>query len=192
MKEFSNRLISLRKERGCTQEEIAQALQKKRSTVAGYETGGKEPDMKAICTLAQYFGVSTDYLLGYSDERNHTESAFFNDTIEFETHFRALPDAMRPTVANCFASLYALMDMDVKKARLNYLYIYEQLFNTLRQIRANIRQIIDSTGMMDSAALTDLMTMQNRLKNEVAALLDKLMQNDMEQTLPEKTASKSA
>lgn len=192
MKEFSNRLISLRKERGYTQEEIAQILQKKRSTIAGYETGGKEPDMQAICTLAQYFGVTTDYLLGYSNERSHTESVFFNDTIQFETHFDALPDTMRPVVANCFANFYALMDTDVKKARLRYLHIYEQLLHILQQTRADIRQIIQSSGMTDSVALTDLMAAQNHLKNEVATLLDKLIQADMEQALPNKRASKSA
>lgn len=192
MQKFSNRLIALRKEHGRTQEEIAQVLQKKRSTIAGYETGGKEPDMKGICTLARYFGVSTDYLLGYSDERDHTESIFFNDTIQFETHFHALPDTMRPLVANCLASLYALMDTDVKEAQLNYLHMYEQLLNTLQQARENIRHIIQSTGMTDPAAVTNLMAAQSDLKNEVAALLDKLIQADMEQTLPDQKVSKSA
>ena len=69
MQKFSDRLISLRNERRLTQEEMANIINKKRSTVSGYETGGKEPEFETVCFLAQYFGVSTDYLLGRSDNR---------------------------------------------------------------------------------------------------------------------------
>ena len=68
MQTFSSRLIALRKEKRLTQEELANLISKKRSTVSGYETEGKEPDIETICFLAKFFGVSTDYLLGYSDE----------------------------------------------------------------------------------------------------------------------------
>ena len=67
MQKFSNRLISLRKERGLTQEDVAKIISKKRSTVSGYETEGKEPDLETVCVFAKYFGVSTDYLLGRTD-----------------------------------------------------------------------------------------------------------------------------
>lgn len=43
MQKFSNRLISLRKEHGLTQEELAKIIKKTRSSVSGYETEGKEP-----------------------------------------------------------------------------------------------------------------------------------------------------
>ena len=44
MQKFSQRLISLRKERDLTQHELAKIVKKQRTTVAGYETAGKEPD----------------------------------------------------------------------------------------------------------------------------------------------------
>ncbi len=70
---FHQRLIALRKERGLTQEGLGKVIGKGRSTVSGYETENKEPTLNTICYLADYFGVTTDYLLGYSDERNNTE-----------------------------------------------------------------------------------------------------------------------
>ena len=112
MQKFSNRLISLRKERGLTQGELATVIQKKRSTVSGYETEGKEPDLETVCLLAKYFGVSTDYLLGYSDRPSHTEDVFFNDTVNFKRHFNALPGDLRPAVAKCFDSFYRLLNRD--------------------------------------------------------------------------------
>ena len=182
MQKFSDRLISLRKERGMTQEELAKAINKKRSTLSGYETEGKEPDLELVCFLAKYFGVSTDYLLGYSDERNHVEQVFFNDTVNFERYFKALPAELRPVVAQCFDSFYLLLGRDIQLARPERLRVYQELLHTLQSLRADIRKAIEASGgaVADPVALSDLMAMQSQLKNAVSALLDKLMQADME------------
>lgn len=182
MQNFSNRLISLRKERGLTQEDLANLIHKKRSTVSGYETEGKEPDLDTVCWLANYFDVSTDYLLGYSDERNHVEQVFFNDKVNFERHFKNMPAELRPVVSKCFDSFYLLLSRDMQLARPERLRVYEELLHTLQTQRADIRKAIEASGgaVTDPVALSDLMAMQSQLKNSVAALLDKLMQADME------------
>jgi transcriptional regulator with XRE-family HTH domain len=182
MQNFSNRLISLRKERGLTQEDLANLIHKKRSTVSGYETEGKEPDLDTVCWLANYFDVSTDYLLGYSDERNHVEQVFFNDKVNFERHYKNLPAELRPVVSKCFDSFYLLLSRDMQLARPERLRVYEELLHTLQSQRADIRKAIEASGgaVTDPVALSDLMAMQGQLKNAVAALLDKLMQADME------------
>ena len=182
MQKFSNRLISLRKERGLTQEDLAKLINKKRSTVSGYETEGKEPDLETVCVFAQYFGVSTDYLLGNSDERNNVETVFYNDKVNFERHFKSMPAELRPVVAKCFDSFYLLLGRDMQLARPERLRIYEELLHNLQSLRADIRKAIEASGgaVTDPVALSDLMAMQSQLKNEVSALLDKLMQADME------------
>lgn len=182
MQIFSVRLVSLRKERGLTQSEMAAAINKNRSTYSGYETEGKEPDFETVCVLARYFDVSTDYLLGFSDEKNHVETVFYNDKVNFERHFKALPAALRPTVAKCFDSFYLLLGRDMQLARPERLRVYQELLHTLQSLRADIRKAIESSGgaIADPVALSDLMAMQSQLKNEVSALLDKLMQADME------------
>ena len=176
MQKFSNRLISLRKERSLTQEDLAKIIHKKRSTVSGYETEGKEPDLETVCFLAKYFGVSTDYLLGYSDERNHV------DTVNFERHFKNMPAELRPVVSKCFDSFYLLLGRDMQLARPERLRVYEELLHTLQSQRADIRKAIEASGgaVTDPVVLSDLMAMQSQLKNAVAALIDKLMQADME------------
>ena len=117
MAKFSNRLISLRKERNLTQEDIAKIIYKKRSTVSGYETEGKQPDLDTVCLLAKYFGVSTDYLLGYTDRPNHSEDVFYNDTVNFQKHFNSLPAELRPAVSKCFDDFYRLLNRDMQCAR---------------------------------------------------------------------------
>ncbi|KDR95938.1 Transcriptional regulator, contains XRE-family HTH domain [Peptoclostridium litorale DSM 5388] len=66
---FSERLKTLRNEKGLTQQDIADILGIGRATVAGYETKGKQPDYEKLTLLADYFNVSTDYLLGRTDQR---------------------------------------------------------------------------------------------------------------------------
>ena len=182
MQKFSTRLISLRKERGLTQTDLAEIIQKKRSTVSGYETEGKEPDFETVCFLASYFGVSTDYLLGYSDERNHVEQVFYNDRVNFERNFKALPPELRPVVAKCFDDFYLLLNRDMQLRRPERLRAYQELLHTLQSLRADIRKSIESSGgaITDPVALSDLMALQSQLKNDVSSLLDKLMQADME------------
>lgn len=69
---FSEQLKRLRMEKGITQKELADRLHISRSTIAGYESLGKEPDGEKLCALADFFGVSVDYLLGVTDSRELT------------------------------------------------------------------------------------------------------------------------
>ena len=64
------RIKGLREQRHETQKDIAKAIGTTRATISRYETGEREPDYGTIIALAQYFGVSTDYLLGVTDVPN--------------------------------------------------------------------------------------------------------------------------
>lgn len=182
MSMFANRLISLRKERGLSQEDIGKLINKKRSTVSGYETEGKEPDIETLCFLAEYFDVSTDYLMGKSDKRNNVDTVFLNDMQNFKKHYEAAPADVQKQAERCFDAFYRLIGRDVQIGRPERLEVYNELFNKLASLRAQIsRSIALSKGSIsDPVALSDLMSMQAELKNDVSALLDKLIQTDME------------
>ncbi len=60
---IAKRLSELRKEKGVKQDEIAELLNVKRATVANYETGKRTPDYESIIKLADYYGVSCDYII---------------------------------------------------------------------------------------------------------------------------------
>lgn len=62
------RLKELREEKGLTQTEVATAIGGSQSNLAKWEKEKVEPTADAICKLADFFNVSTDYLLGRSDE----------------------------------------------------------------------------------------------------------------------------
>ena len=59
--QFANKLKEARKRCGMTQEEISKEMGIPRGN---YETGRREPDLETIAKLANYYNVSTDWLLG--------------------------------------------------------------------------------------------------------------------------------
>lgn len=62
------------------------------------------------------------------------------------------------------------------------LLLYRKLFSTVQSLRAEVRKRIEASGgqVSDAAALSELMALQSELKNNVSAVLDELMQADME------------
>ncbi len=62
------RIAALRRQAGQSQAELAHCLGVSASAVGMYEQGRREPSGATLVALAEYFGVSTDYLLtGKSD-----------------------------------------------------------------------------------------------------------------------------
>jgi len=64
---LGNRLRYLRKTLNLTQSELANKLGITRGTYAHYEIGKREPDYETLQKIADFFEVSTDYLLGRTD-----------------------------------------------------------------------------------------------------------------------------
>lgn len=65
-----NRLKLLREERGLFQSDIAKVLNVSIAAVGFYENEKRDMSPDTILKLADYFNVSTDYLLGKTDVRN--------------------------------------------------------------------------------------------------------------------------
>jgi transcriptional regulator with XRE-family HTH domain len=62
------RLNELRKSRGESQNILADYLGVARATYSRYETGDREPDFATLQRLADFYDVTTDYLLGRTDD----------------------------------------------------------------------------------------------------------------------------
>ena len=69
----ANRLRVLREEKEEKQATVATALGMSRATLSNYEAG-LTPSMENAIALAQYYGVSIDYIVGLSDDRTHATS----------------------------------------------------------------------------------------------------------------------
>lgn len=61
--EFNNKLYELRKQKGFSQEELANRLNVSRQTVSKWEVGDSTPDMEKLVAISDLFGVSLDELV---------------------------------------------------------------------------------------------------------------------------------
>ena len=64
---FNNRLKELRTNKNLSQEELAKRTGLTKTSINHWENAKCLPNAKAIVTLSNFFGVTTDYLLGESD-----------------------------------------------------------------------------------------------------------------------------
>lgn len=65
--EIKYRIKELRKEKGLTQKQLANLLNKSETGLASWEQGLSEPNVNDIRNLCKIFEVSADYLLGLED-----------------------------------------------------------------------------------------------------------------------------
>jgi transcriptional regulator with XRE-family HTH domain len=72
MPTLGERLREERQARSLTQREVSELVTVARDTYAGWEIGRSNPDLETIVKLADAFMVSTDFLLGRTDERGAT------------------------------------------------------------------------------------------------------------------------
>ncbi len=65
---FGERLRSLRKSRSLTAEEVSRVIGVQRRAYVNYESKARQPTIEQLITLADFFNVSLDYLVGRSDD----------------------------------------------------------------------------------------------------------------------------
>lgn len=84
--EFHEKLQEFRKNRGLTQEELAEALYVSRTAVSKWESGRGYPSIDSLKAIAKYFSVTIDELLSSDEILNIAEE----DGKQKEKHFKSL------------------------------------------------------------------------------------------------------
>lgn len=64
------RLKKLRQDRRISQNELSEIMNVTQNAISKWERGERDPDTATLKKLADYFNVSTDYLLGVDDKKN--------------------------------------------------------------------------------------------------------------------------
>lgn len=65
---FSQRILELRKQRGLSQKELGAAVGLSHKAISTIESGTRSTTIEKLALFADFFQVSTDYLLGRKDE----------------------------------------------------------------------------------------------------------------------------
>lgn len=141
---FAQKLITLRKEKGWSQEELAQKLNVSRQSVSKWESMASMPDIDKIIILSDIFDVSTDYLLK-NIENNSFKKSEYNviqqpDTIEIPLE-QAIHYIFNTQKSFKKISLSVLLFI-LSIAQINFLYLIAQKFYMFYYLLSNISTII--------------------------------------------------
>jgi transcriptional regulator with XRE-family HTH domain len=117
------RIFNLINERGITQKDLAQAIGVSTGNISDWKSGRAKPSIDVLNRIANYFGVSIDYLVGRTDVRNiddlieiaHigvitwiNDRAFSNDeSSALRAHFYELLTRYKATVNELFKYVYS-------------------------------------------------------------------------------------
>lgn len=80
----------LREARGLSQQRLAIEFNVSQAMISKYELGLSEPDIGMICSIAKFFHVSADYLVGLSDNRFNMPDSLSDEEKEILFGFKKL------------------------------------------------------------------------------------------------------
>lgn len=69
------RLKQLREQKRLNQDGLAMKINVSQSTISAYEVGERTPDLETLVTIANFFDVSIDYLVGRSDIKQNIQTS---------------------------------------------------------------------------------------------------------------------
>lgn len=79
---IGSRIIALRKRTGMTRKDLALKLDMPETTLRNYELGAREPGHTFLVQISELFNVTTDYLLGLSEQENSTSAVYSVPALE--------------------------------------------------------------------------------------------------------------
>lgn len=116
---FSSKLKELRKKNGITQIEFARKMNVANGTVGNWESGTREPDFDMLTKIAEFFGVSVDYLLSNAEIDDITPTDELTEYLEelknrseMRTLFSLAKGATKEDVMKAVAIIEALRKTD--------------------------------------------------------------------------------
>jgi transcriptional regulator with XRE-family HTH domain len=110
---FAQKLIELRKKRNLTHDDLAKHLNITRQAYSYYESGKHEMNFDALCRVADYYNVTTDYLL---DRANVTNAPFDAEELTLVQNYRMLDKRGKETIKNNMAFEILCITEKVKKS----------------------------------------------------------------------------
>ena len=125
-----NRLKQLRKEKGLTQQELSEAIAAPARSIQRWENGESQIKTNIADELADYFGVSVGYLLGYESESEQVSNyqkikICFSNGEELSFLVRNFTEKELAKIISQFnnGNLMRIRNLSVNPKNVNYFYV---------------------------------------------------------------------
>ena len=114
---FHEKIKELRKQKGVTGEFVATSVGLSESAYRNYERGVREPNFEILSKLADFYGVTTDYLLGREPAPDPLAGIHFKtvDSDEFVRLYSELPEQVKQIFVDTMAKLAQAQEQEKKK-----------------------------------------------------------------------------
>lgn len=133
---FKKRLKSLRTSTKLTQEETAKKLGIARTTYAMYEQGKREPDIATLNSLASYFNVSVDYLLGTAEQDQKLPELTKKEELDIKKDLEKIVNSLSSNQGYAHFGGESLEDLDEEDKEL----LINSLENTMKLAKKLAKQ----------------------------------------------------
>ena len=102
------RIFELRKERGLSQREAAKIFGVSQGTFNNWENSNTQPSIEQLISIARFFEVSVDYLIGNADDAGviNLISTLTPEQREVISLFSALPESARNATLTVLRQMY--------------------------------------------------------------------------------------
>ena len=183
-KDFPRIITFLRKERGLSQKQVAGDMGISQALLSHYEKGIRECGLDFLVKTAEYYGVSTDYLLGRTVQRHFTADPF--EAAEKEVVINTEKGSMinkinRSLLMNTTSVIYDLLakigNKHLTNAVSNYLMSAEYvIFRTIYNSEKNNSQTMFSLdknryrNLTDASMILDLELINELIENDKLTL----------------------
>jgi transcriptional regulator with XRE-family HTH domain len=119
---FAVILSQLRKERGISQKKAATDLGISQALLSHYEKGIRECGLDFVIKCSEYYGVTTDYLLGVSESRNGFNTDYMNESSSADDGTKSIA-----TLSKATKYLFDIASAATSVEARDYLYDYYML-----------------------------------------------------------------
>ena len=109
------RLKQLREDMKLKQDELADALSISPSAVGMYERDERDPNDELTLKIANFFNVSTDYLLGNSDIKRPITLNLTENDIKFIQNIKKLDETNKMIIRNTIDALFDKQEKNEKE-----------------------------------------------------------------------------
>ena len=141
MTKFSERIKELRKNNNLTQQELADNIGVNRVTLTKWEKEYIEPNLETLSSIASYFNVSTDYLIGIEDNPpiDHLKE-LDSKSIEIYELIEKFYNEIEPKIYNI---LVKLENQDIKCEDISEL-LNKIIFVSRRRYSIDIKPLVET------------------------------------------------
>ncbi|MEI2428528.1 helix-turn-helix domain-containing protein, partial [Priestia megaterium] len=142
---YGKRIRELRKERKMTLRDLSDELSIPFTTLGNYEREDRRPSFETFESIADYFNVSIDYLVGRREQKNFDEYVFQEDFKHLQELMNVASPEVRSVTSAIFDRLYLLTKEELISQKIKELELIDQILQSILLMKNGFLKLSDTS-----------------------------------------------